>query len=116
MTKEDKPPLARSISAKLDKKYETPSQLDIHVGVTLLYVNLLRFEADEVNENGEEPVRAHVQIDRIEADVVHMSVLHDGPLKTLEVPIMAICTVTPSLAHKNSRGEEIRFFINKYNK
>jgi hypothetical protein len=112
--------IASKISVKLHKSYETPSMLDITKSMILLYVNIERFLSGEKNRMGEEPVVAYVQIDEIEdgpdGGEVTMTILHQGPTRTLKLPMMALVSVADTHVHHTSNGDRIHFFIDKMQK
>lgn len=110
--------VSRLLSNKLQKSYEIPSQLDIQDDNVLMYLNLQKFMAGDENVVGEEPTIAYVIIDRVEEKdgevaIVHMSILHEGPTKTLSLPITALTSANANYVYKTPAGEEIRFFISR---
>jgi hypothetical protein len=108
------------LSKLLHRKYENPSMLDIRVGVQLLYVNMRRFTSGEKNRPGQEPVFAHIEVSKIDAgpdgDEVTIAILHEGPTRTLKLPITALVSVADIHVHRMPNGDRIHFFIDKMQK
>lgn len=109
-----------NLSVRLHRDYETPSMFDIVVDLPLLYVNIRRFTLGERNRPGEEPVVAHVEVSSIEegpkGGMVTLNILHQGPTRTLKLPMMALVYVADAYVYRMPNGDRIHFFINKMHK
>lgn len=108
------------LSKILHRDYAIPSMLDIAVGVQLLYVNIRRFTSGEKNRPGEEPVFAHVEVVGIEdgqsGGTVTLNILHQGPTRTLKLPMMALVSVAKIHVYRLENEDKIHFFIDKMQK
>jgi hypothetical protein len=105
------------VSTKLHNNYDIPSQIDVKEGALFLYVNVPKFEAHVTNQVGKEPVCTYVVVDYVEGNgdeaIVHLTVLHQGPTRSLTVPINGIVTTTLAYTYRTRDGEEVRFFVSR---